>query len=85
MVVASRHGATAEIAAAPARDLGGCDDGRAAGLVAMAVPVAQQPDPAPSDAVLIGTAVYAGRWLEAAREYVATHAGILRSRQTWLF
>jgi menaquinone-dependent protoporphyrinogen oxidase len=85
VVVASRHGPTAEIAAAVARDLGGCDAGRAAGLVALAVPVAQQPDPAPFDAVVLGSAVYAGRWLEPAREYVAIHAGILRTRPTWLF
>ena len=31
VVVASRHGATAEIGAAVARDLGACEAGRAAG------------------------------------------------------
>ncbi len=85
VVVASRHGATAEIGAALARDIGGCDAGRSAGLVAVAVPVEQRPDPAAFDAVVLGSAVYAGRWLEPAREYATTHASLLRARPTWLF
>ena len=35
--------------------------------------------------MVLGSAVYAGRWLEPAREYAATHAGGLRTRPTWLF
>jgi menaquinone-dependent protoporphyrinogen oxidase len=35
--------------------------------------------------VLVGSAVYAGRWLEPAREYVAAHAAALRERNVWLF
>lgn len=85
VVVASRHGATAEIGAALARDIGGCDAGRSAGLAAVAVPVEHRPDPGAFDAVVLGSAVYAGRWLEPAREYAATHAGLLRARPTWLF
>src|SRR3954468_19030656 len=79
VVVASRHGATAEIADALARGLTG------AGLAAVAVPAQQQCDPAPFDAVLLGSAVYAGRWLEPAREYAARYAGTLRTRPVWLF
>ena len=85
MVVASRHGSTAEIGTALARAIGECEAGRAAGLVAVGVPVEQRPDPALWDAVVLGSAVYAGRWLEPAREYAATHAGLLRARPTWLF
>jgi menaquinone-dependent protoporphyrinogen oxidase len=85
VVVASRHGATTEIGAALARALDECDAGRSAGLAAVAVPVDQRPDPTPFDAVVIGSAVYAGRWLEPAREYAATHAGLLRTRPVWLF
>jgi menaquinone-dependent protoporphyrinogen oxidase len=85
VTVASRHGATAEIGAALARALGECDAGRSAGLAVAAVPVQERPDPAPFDAVVLGSAVYAGRWLEPAREYTATHAGLLRTRPTWLF
>jgi menaquinone-dependent protoporphyrinogen oxidase len=35
--------------------------------------------------VLIGSAVYAGRWLPAARDYVSAHAAALRTRPVWLF
>jgi Flavodoxin domain len=85
VVVASRHGATADIGAALADALHDCAAGRSAGLVGVAVPVEQRPDPAPFDAVVIGSAVYAGRWLETARGYAASHAGLLRTRPTWLF
>jgi menaquinone-dependent protoporphyrinogen IX oxidase len=85
VVVASKHGATAEIAHAVARSLTDCPAGRAAGLSAIAVPAQQRPDPSSFDAVLIGSAVYAGRWLDAAREYAALHAYALRARPVWLF
>src|SRR3954453_23252816 len=68
VVVASRHGATAEIAAALARGLGGGAAGRGVGLSAVAVPAEQRPEPGSYDAVLLGSAVYAGRWLDPARQ-----------------
>jgi menaquinone-dependent protoporphyrinogen oxidase len=85
VAVASRHGGTAEIGGVLAHAMTACDSGRAAGLVAVAVPVEQRPDPAPFDAVVLGSAVYAGRWLDLAREYAATHAAALRERPVWLF
>jgi menaquinone-dependent protoporphyrinogen oxidase len=85
VVVASRHGATAEIAAALARSIEDCDAGRAAGLSAFAMPADQRPDPGPFDAVVLGSAVYAGRWLEPARDYVTRHADALRRCPVWLF
>ena len=85
VLAASRHGATAEIATALARSLAECDAGRAGGIAAVAMPVDQRPDPAPFDAVLLGSAVYAGHWLDSARDYAATHADVLRSRPVWLF
>lgn len=85
VVVASRHGSTAEIGAALARALGECAAGRSTGIVAVPVHVDQRPDPAPFDAVVLGSAVYAGGWLAPAREYAATHAALLRTRPTWLF
>jgi menaquinone-dependent protoporphyrinogen oxidase len=85
VAVASRHGATAEIADALARSLADCPAGRAAGLTAVAVPAQQRPDPAPFDAVVLGSAVYAGRWLDPAREYATAHADALRARPVWLF
>ena len=85
VVVASRHGATAEIGAALARSIAESDAGRAAGLAAVPVPADHRPDPAPFDAVLLGSAVYVGRWLEPAREYATRHADVLRTRPVWLF
>ncbi len=85
VVVASRHGATAEIAAALATGIRESASGQATGIAAVAVPVEHRPDPGAFDAVVLGSAVYAGRWLEPAREYAATHAGLLRRRPTWLF
>lgn len=80
VAVASRHGGTAGIAADLAAALG-----ETPGVSAVVVPVAQQPDPASFDAVVLGSAVYAGRWLDPAREYAATHAAQLRVRPVWLF
>jgi menaquinone-dependent protoporphyrinogen IX oxidase len=82
---ASKHGATSEIAAAVARGLQECGAGRASGLVAIAVPVEQQPDPTAFDAVVLGSAVYVGRWREDARQYAAEHTAALRGRPVWLF
>ena len=85
VVVASRHGGTAEIAEALARGLADCPAGRAAGLSATVLPAQQRPGPGPFDAVVVGSAVYAGRWLDAALHYVIQYAGTLRSRPVWLF
>ena len=85
VVVASRHGSTAEIGAALARRVADCPAGRAAGLAAVAVPAHQRPAPTSFDAVVLGSAVYAGRWLEPARQYAALYADVLRARPVWLF
>jgi menaquinone-dependent protoporphyrinogen oxidase len=83
--VASRYGATREIAERLADWLPDSDGGRALGLTAVVQVAARAPDPAAFDAVVTGSAVYAGRWLEPAREYVGTHAAELRGRPVWLF
>ena len=85
VVVASKHGSTAEIAAALARGAAGCPAGRGAGLSAIAVPAGQKPSPTGFDAVVLGSAVYAGRWMEEAREYAARFADVLRTKPVWLF
>jgi menaquinone-dependent protoporphyrinogen IX oxidase len=82
---ASKHGSTTEIAAAVARGLQECDAGRASGLVVRTAPVTQSPDPTEFDAVVLGSAVYVGRWREDARHYAAEHAAVLRTRPVWLF
>lgn len=75
----SKHGATHEIGDAIARAL------KEAGLAAMSVPVERDPDPAGSDAVVLGSAVYAGRWRDEARHWASAHAAVLRDRPVWLF
>ena len=77
--VASKHGATREIANAIADEL------RRAG---MNVSV-DEPDTvesiAPYAAVVLGSAVYAGRWLASARRFADRHQAELRERNVWLF
>jgi menaquinone-dependent protoporphyrinogen oxidase len=85
VVVASRYGSTREIAERLAEELMGTGYGRALGLSALVQSADRAPDPSAFDAVLAGSAVYAGRWLEPAREYVAVHAALLRTRPVWLF
>jgi menaquinone-dependent protoporphyrinogen oxidase len=81
VAVGSRHGATREIACALGRAIQQSDPR----LTAVVLPVEQQPDPGQFDAVVVGSAVYAGRWLLNARTYVTEHAGVLRDRPVWLF
>lgn len=81
VVAASRHGATHEIARAIAARL----SEQPGGLTAMAVPVEQDPDPGAFAAVVLGSAVYMGRWQERARDYATAHAAALRARPVWLF
>ena len=76
---ASRHGSTREIAAALARGL------TSHGLSASVVPVERRPDPTDFDAVVLGSAVYGGQWLEPAVRYAYETTNALRSRPTWLF
>ncbi|MGY1739581.1 MULTISPECIES: flavodoxin domain-containing protein [unclassified Blastococcus] len=84
VAVASRHGATREIAAALARDLTGNPAAPGLDLVAAALPVENRPDPGSWDAVVLGSAVYGGAWLPAARAFATAHAAALRSRPLWL-
>ncbi|SOC49879.1 menaquinone-dependent protoporphyrinogen oxidase [Blastococcus aggregatus] len=82
---ASRHGSTREIAAAISRGLTGSAAGRATGLTTRLAPVEQRPDPVGFDAVVLGSAVYDGRWLEPAVCYALEAAPVLHGRSTWLF
>lgn len=79
LVVGSRHGATREIGATIAEVL---ED---AGLDV----VERDPDDVPSthgfDAVILGSAIYYGRWVTAMRELVERHAGALSAVPLWIF
>jgi menaquinone-dependent protoporphyrinogen IX oxidase len=85
VTAASKHGSTHEIAAALARAL---TESAAAGrsdLTATWLPAENRPEPSAYDAVVLGSAVYAGSWLPAARDLATAHATALRSRPVWLF
>jgi menaquinone-dependent protoporphyrinogen IX oxidase len=85
VTAASRHGSTHEIADALARALTQGGAGGDSDLVVSSVPAEHRPDPSAYDAVVFGSAVYAGRWLDAARELTTAHTTALRDRPVWLF
>jgi menaquinone-dependent protoporphyrinogen oxidase len=79
VAAASRHEATREIGDRLAATL------RGRGLVVDCRPVESVTSVGGYDAVLLGSAIYAGQWLAAARALVERHAEELRCRPVWLF
>jgi menaquinone-dependent protoporphyrinogen oxidase len=75
----SKHGATAEIADAVGHVL------RERGLAVDLAPAAKAPQPGAFDAVVIGSAVYAGMWRGEVVDYVRRHRLALGTRPLWLF
>jgi menaquinone-dependent protoporphyrinogen oxidase len=79
VATASRHGATTEIARAIATELA------SSGLEVEV----REPDDELSverfDGVILGSAVYMGRWLEPARRFAMRNGRRLGTRPTWLF
>lgn len=75
----SRHGATEELARMLATTLAG---------QGLDVDVRRMEDVDtvfPYDALVLGSAVYMGRWTPEAREFVDLHEGGILTRPTWLF
>lgn len=79
ITAASRHGATEEIAQALGRHL------TDAGFSASIIDPGDVTDLAGFDAVVLGSAVYAGHWLAPATELVARLGEQLSTRPVWLF
>jgi menaquinone-dependent protoporphyrinogen oxidase len=79
VVAASKYGATAEIASTIGEVLNthGCE--------ATVTSPDQVVGAEAYDAVVLGSAVYAGHWLKPAKELVGRLGGTLRSRPVWLF
>ncbi|MGI8949503.1 MAG: flavodoxin domain-containing protein [Ornithinimicrobium sp.] len=75
----SKHGATAEIAAAIGAALGD------RGIQATVADPSDVTDLEGYDAVVLGSAVYAGHWLEPARDLVDRLHDALATRLVWLF
>ncbi len=76
---ASKHGATAEIAEAIADVL------TRQGVTVVVLPPEQVRDLDGFDAVILGSGVYAGHWMPAAKDLAERHRHALRRRRVWLF
>ncbi|UYP19650.1 flavodoxin domain-containing protein [Rhodococcus sp. Z13] len=77
--VASKHGSTAEIATALAAAM------RHHGAQVDVCPPHRVDDVDGYDVVVLGSAVYRGRWLRTAREFAERYASPLRGRAVYLF
>jgi menaquinone-dependent protoporphyrinogen oxidase len=76
---ASKHGSTEGIARAIAERLS------EAGIDVMARSVTEVPDASDAEAVVLGSAVYAGSWRKEATEWAQRNAAALSGRPVWLF
>jgi len=79
VTAATKYGATGEIAEAIGQEL------RERGLDATVGPPEEAGNVDGYDAVVLGSAVYAGHWLKAARELVDRQRDALAARPVWLF
>jgi len=79
IAVASRHGATREIAQAIAEVLQG------SGFVVSVEDPDDVDDLGAYGAVMLGSSVYVGRWAASSRAFVDRFAGVLAQRPVWLF
>ncbi|MER7853418.1 flavodoxin domain-containing protein [Streptomyces bacillaris] len=75
----SKHGATQGIADELGEAL------RSVGVDAVVMPADRVSDVSDYDGVILGGAVYAGRWHVEARRCASRHAAELRKRPVWLF
>lgn len=81
VITASKYGATHEIGETVADEL----HRRGHDAAAVSADDHLATDIAANDAVVIGSAVYAGHWIESAKRLVEDHAEDLRARPVWLF
>ncbi len=79
VVYASRHGSTRRTAETLARRL------EAEGLDVYLAAAAAAPEPGRFDAVVLGSAVYVGRWRGEAVRYLERHAEALAGIPLWLY
>ncbi|MCP4304647.1 MAG: flavodoxin [bacterium] len=77
VAIASKHGATAEIGEPIGRRLS------EHGIEPLVVDVADAPSPAGFAAAVLGSGVYAGSWIKAAKNYVETHDEVLAEIPVW--
>ena len=82
---ASRHGSTAEIAAAIGSGIESRCRQHGYVVDVDVLPVARVRSVTEYDAVVLGSAVYVGHWLAPARDLVRTFTSELKAREVWLF
>jgi menaquinone-dependent protoporphyrinogen oxidase len=85
VTVASRHGSTAEIAEEIGQVLTGALRDRDPLAEVEVLPVERVDSLDGYAAVVLGSAVYLGRWLPPARAFAEAHAAELRKVPVWLF
>lgn len=76
---ATKYGSTAEIAEKIGAEI------RAAGISVDVLPVHRELDVSEYDAVVLGSAVYMGRWLRDAVDYLKTNESMLANKEVWIF
>lgn len=76
---ASKHGATAEIAEKIGQAL------REAGLETEVLPADRVSDLSPYKAVILGSAMYVGRWQKEAARFLENNEKALAERPVWIF
>ena len=79
IAVSSKHGSTAEIGESIGATI------REAGIEVDVVDAEHVEAVLPYDAVIVGSALYMGRWMGPARGLINHSAEILRARPVWLF
>lgn len=79
VVYASKYGATKAIAESIAEML------QQAGMQAEVRSVNAVPNPGDYDALVIGSAVYMGHWMDEPTDFVRRNRGVLAGRPVWLF
>lgn len=79
VIYASKHGSTREIAEAITEEL------RAAGQAATCVPAGEVYGLGDCDAVVLGSAVYMGRWRHEAKQVLRRHGPALAAMPFWVF
>jgi menaquinone-dependent protoporphyrinogen oxidase len=79
VTVASKHGSSEGLGEAVARGL------RGRGFDVDVLAPDDVEDVSPYDVVVIGSAVYGGHWMRAAKALVQRHSAALRWRDVWLF
>lgn len=77
---ASKYEATAEIARKIAETIGAGD-----GLHVTVKPVGAVMDVSTYDAVVLGSAIYAGQWMGEAVDFITAQAEVLARKPTWVF